>query len=111
MKIKNVEPTYTGGWIYIFLGELNDGTFFIAESDNYDVRIVDCDPSPTFWDSDGGASYPEWQEEHLVRDLDVPDKYNFCLKMFKWIKKHNPIGNYSPSDIDMHIAFVKQELS
>jgi len=112
MRIKSVTPEYTGGGIYVFLGAFTDGTFFIADSDNYDVRIVNENPEPTFWDDDGtGAAFPEWQNNHLVKDLDIPEKYSFMLKALKWIKKHRPQGNYIVEDIDFHISSVKMELS
>ena len=35
MKIKSVTPDYTGGGVYIFLGELDNGQYFMSEDVMY----------------------------------------------------------------------------
>ena len=67
-KVVAAEASYTGGGIYVFLGELSDGTYFIADYPYFDLRIVNEDPRPTYWDDDAdtSAGYVPWQEAHLM---------------------------------------------
>ena len=56
--IKSANAVYTGGGIWVFYGELEDGNFFLTDNDGY-VALVDSDPS----DFDESLYY-DWQEEH-----------------------------------------------
>lgn len=118
-KFISVNPEYTGGGIYVFTGELADGNFFMADTANYDVRIVNASPvipadmsDEEVWekygisrDEDAWASV-EWQEEHLVEDL-VPDEaVKFFKGMLKWVEDNDPSGNYLGADMD----YFKEEL-
>lgn len=118
-KFISVNPEYTGGGIYVFTGELADGNFFMADTANYDVRIVNANPvipadmsDEEVWekygisrDEDAWASV-EWQEEHLVEDL-VPDEaVKFLKGMLKWVEDNDPSGNYLGADMD----YFKEEL-
>lgn len=93
---EKVEPTYTGGGIYIFTGRLDNGNYFIADGDNFWVRLVNADPHEN-WDESG---YEEWQVEHLVRDLCSPDDLEFMKSMINWIRMNRPDGNYDMHDMD-----------
>lgn len=99
-----VEPIYTGGGIYIFTGELTDGTFFMAESSVFDVRILNDDPSRVTWENAMFKEYTmdsvEWQEEHLVKDLEPSEAKAFHLGMLTWVQRNAPSGNYNMGDID-----------
>ena len=101
-KVVAAEASYTGGGIYVFLGELSDGTYFIADYPYFDLRIVNEDPRPTYWDdfNEDGASYVPWQETHLIKDVPNDTTKNFFKDMFKWILKNNPEGNYNSGDIE-----------
>lgn len=96
------EAAYTGGGIYVFLGELSDGTYFIADYPYFDLRIVNEDPRPTFWndDADTSAGYVPWQEAHLIKDVPNDTTKKFFKDMFKWILKNDPEGNYNSGDIE-----------
>lgn len=49
-NIKDVESEYTGGGIWCFTGQLSDGTYFLFDSDNFDLRLVNERPDPeTCW--------------------------------------------------------------
>lgn len=119
-KFVSVDPEYTGGGIYVFTGELADGNFFMADTANYDVRIVNEDPNipddmpdDEAWekygvtrDEDAWASV-EWQEEHLVKDLTPNEAVEFLKKMFKWVKDNKPNGNYLVDELDYFIEDVE----
>ena len=102
-----VEPIYTGGNIYVFRGELSDGTWFIADDSYYDVRIVNADvfgPDESFED----CWYADWQEEHLVRDLDEKEKRQFFKEMINWILENEPEGNYSSGDMENILYYINR---
>lgn len=107
----SVEPEYTGGGIYVFTGELTDGNFFMADTANYDVRVLNADPNePTGMDALGiterNIDSVEWQEEHLVKDLNPDEAVEFFKEMLKWVEDNDPSGNYLGSDMD----YFKEEL-
>ena len=100
-KIVDANATYTGGGWYVFLGEFSDGTYFIADYPYFDLRIVNEDPRPTFWDDDAdtSAGFVPWQEAHLIKDVNCNTTEKFFNDMFTWILKNKPDGNYDPNDI------------
>ena len=108
MKIKSVEPIYTGGNIYVFMGAVDDN-FFLASSCDYDVRIIDEDPrNHTSEERFGFEEWAsaEWQEEHIVKDLEPSEAVEFFLTMLLWIKNNEPDGNYMMSDM----TYFEEEL-
>lgn len=110
-RFVSVEPEYTGGGIYLFTGRLADGNFFMADTANYDVRVLTEDPNePTGMDALGiterNIDSVEWQEEHLVKDLTPDEAVEFFKEMLKWVEDNNPSGNYLGSDMD----YFKEEL-
>ena len=74
--IKDVKSVYTGGNIWLFYGVLDDGTYFLVD-DFGAVRITDDK-----WDDFDRSLFNEWQEEHLVRDIeDEDERIAFCNEM------------------------------
>lgn len=113
MKIKSVYPCYTGGNIYCFTGALEDGTFFLASNDMYDVTIIDTDPLKADWNNEVWQS--EWQEEHLIQylpDCTSKDKtgIKFFIDLLKWVIAHKPNGNYQMSDMESILTDCKTYL-
>ena len=109
-RIKDVTPIYTGGNIYIYWGEFADGTFFIADTPDWDLRIVDADPRLTKnafgeWEAD----YSDWQENHLIKDIPDHDTQSFYNNMFQWILDNHPEGNYSEGDMEDLMAANNNE--
>lgn len=105
LNFKIVTPIYTGGGIYCFYGKVND-VYFIA-SDQGDVRLVDVIP---FDAVDGEMWYAEWQEEHLIRDIETNEEYkSFFLHMLDWIIKNKPEGNYLMEDMNDLLTFINKE--
>lgn len=110
-KFVSVEPEYTGGGIYVFTGKLADGNFFMADTANYDVRVLNANPDePTGMDALGiterNIDSVEWQEEHLVEDLTPDEAVAFFKDMLKWVDENKPDGNYMIDDFD----YFKEEL-
>lgn len=110
-KFVSVQPDYTGGGIYLFTGRLADGNYFMADTANYDVRILTEDPNePTGMDAlaipERNIDSVEWQEEHLVRDLTPDEAVAFFKEMLKWVEDNKPFGNYINPDMDL----IKEEL-
>ena len=94
MKIVKCEPIYSGGGIYIFFGQLDDGNFFIADNDNYDVTVIDADP---WWPEEPLTA--NWQSDHLVNYLSEDVALLFFGYMIDWIEWHKPDGNYQLSEL------------
>lgn len=95
LKIKNADYAYTGGGIYLFIGELENGRYFLLDGDMFDTRILNESVS---WDNDECFN-AEWQENHLIEDLNTEkDGAWFCNEVIKWIKKHG--SNYYDPYLD-----------
>lgn len=104
-NIESVIPNYTGGGIYTYIGKLSDGNYFMAEDSIFDktnpifsIRIVNENPDEVGEDS----WYPEWQEEHLVKDVVETDNEakEFTKQILQWIITNKPEGNYDISDME-----------
>lgn len=109
LNIESVIPNYTGGNIYNYTGKLSDGNYFMAaddwfEGDYFDIRIVNENPDKVGEDS----WYPEWQEEHLVRDIQSENEaQKFTKQILNWIIKNKPEGNYDISDMENMLKCIK----
>lgn len=74
--IKDVKAVYTGGGIWLFYGTLNNGMYYLVDDDGA-VRITDAP-----WDDLDTTLYAEWQDEHLVKDIeDETERVMFCNEM------------------------------
>lgn len=64
MKALHGTAIYTGGGIYVLIGELDNGQFFFG--DNWCCDIFDADTREIGEDDFLNCCYPEWQEQHIV---------------------------------------------
>ena len=96
-NFKNVKAEYTGGGIYIFLGEFADGKFFLT--DDYGATLI-LDEDPADFDE---SLYPEWQEKHLIEELMGPARLSFLNDMLDTLKASNP-DNITDLEIDRYKA-------
>ena len=96
--IKDVRPVYTGGNCWNLDGTLTDGTFFVASDMDYDVAIINTDPTPARHSKDG--LYCGWEEEHLIRWMDEEEGYNFFLALIAWCKANLPADSTFLCDSD-----------
>ena len=105
VEIEDVSPCYTGGGIYVFYGALSDGTYFMAEDCGLAVEILDEDPREDL----DLSSYVDWQEEHLLLELNVNQLEPFFRSMLDWIIRNEPndaFCNYCMNDMKADLAAI-----
>lgn len=87
---ENVTPIYTGGNIYIYLGKIKNGSFFIACDCNDTIREIDTDPLKADFMEEIGQE--EWEQAHLVKDWnnETAETTRFFISMLSWIIRHKP---------------------
>lgn len=111
-KFKSANGDYSGGGITIFYGELADGTYFYADDANYDVTIVDLDPSVehdgTEYDGVMLGDDWGWIEDHAVKFLDTEKEGpDFWLSLYDYCKKSNSdVSKWY--DFENHIAEINE---
>ena len=92
--IKTATADYTGGGIYIYYGELENGLYFrTADMWEY-IAICDADTSTE------EADYTEFYEEHEVSDICGCDYENLFNEIILWILHNTPEGNYSIDELE-----------
>jgi hypothetical protein len=86
--IKEAEAIYTGGNIWVFTGTTQEeGVYFLTSDDGWTL-LLNANPSEDFEES----GYPEWQQAHLIRELEGEELGRFNRRMLKILK------NYSHND-------------
>ena len=93
-EIKTATADYTGGGIYIYYGELENGLFFRTCDEWDSISICNSDTS------DENADYMDFYEVHQVTEL-VENEYKiFWDNMLNWILEKQPDGNYSNEELE-----------
>ena len=104
MKIKEANAEYTGGNIWLFYGELTDGNFFLT--DDYGWTLI-LNANPSNFDE---STYVEWQQEHLVKELEGNDRLEFCNQLLNWLSKHiDNCNGMTDSEIEAYRNYFKIE--
>lgn len=86
-NFKKVEPIYTGGGITVFLGELDNNRFFMADDSCFDVRIIDKTPYLEDGDTvNENAWYDDWQQKHLIEDLMPNENLSFFEDLLTYVR-------------------------
>ena len=85
VEFVDIEPIYTGGNIWCFQGALSDGTYFMASDFMDSFRILNEDPRDK-----EEAWYADWQEAHLVKDIDDDKTAPIFVELYKWLESHKP---------------------
>lgn len=98
MKIKYATAQYTGGGIYIYYGQLEDGSYFRGCDDWEWIEICDTDTSMD------AADYYEFYEEHRVCTLNGKEYETFWNEMLLWIIHNAPKGNYSVDELESRMV-------
>lgn len=93
-KIKTATACYTGGNLYIYYGELENGLYFRAYDDWDFIEICNADTSVE------DADYYEFYEQHSVQTIAGDDYKEFWNNMLLWILHNKPDGNYSKYDLE-----------
>ena len=88
MKIKTATAEYTGGNIYIYYGELENGLWFRTSDLWESIAICTNDTSGE------DADYCEFFEEYMVEELEGIQYKELWNEMLYWIINNNPKGNY-----------------
>ena len=95
--IKTANACYTGGGIYIYYGELENGNFFRTCDDWESVEFCDADTSTE------EADYYEFYEAHTIESIDGDAYISFWNDMLMWIINNKPDGNYSVVELERRI--------
>lgn len=100
-KINDATAVYTGGGIYIYYGQLEDGNYFRTWDDAECIEICDADTSVE------EADYNEFYDEHRVETL-IEDEFKvFWNKMIQWIIDNEPNGNYAVDELKERMEELK----
>lgn len=92
--IKNATAEYTGGGIYIYFGQLENGLYFRACDDWDFISICNSDTSAD------EAEYNEFYEEHETDSIDRYQFEEFFNTMILWIIHNAPKGNYNTDELE-----------
>lgn len=94
MKIKTATAIYTGGGIYIYYGQLENGNYFRTCDDWDSIEICSKDTSTD------EADYQEFYDKYTIDSL-TDDKYiTFWNEMLSYIIDNTPKGNYCLSELE-----------
>jgi hypothetical protein len=90
-RIQAAESWSTGGGIWSFGGQMDDGRYFLACDLEYDVMFTDADPR----DTDECFEY-EWQQEHKTSEMQSGsgEATEFFKDLGEWLKKNKPDCGY-----------------
>ena len=103
-KIIKATATYTGGGIYIYTGQLENGDYFMTNDDLISymayVEFFNADPYEEFED----ACNEIWQSEHHIGEYSDRKAYEFTKEILNWIIQQRPEGNYSVNEIESRLS-------
>ena len=86
---------YTGGNIFVVRGKLSDGSYFIAEDSNFDIRLVNANPlRARNWE------YADWQEKHLIKDLHGSERVNLFRDILNYCIESNRYEHWMTADLE-----------
>ena len=101
MKVTFANACCSGGGVYLYIGSLDNGLFFLASDDyvSFDISIVDTQP-----DFENGF-YNDFLGSHAVNffEGEADNERKLFLSVLKWILKNKPEGNYCKSDLEARL--------
>lgn len=92
--IKNATAIYTGGGIYIYYGQLEDGSYFRACDEWDSISICNADTSTD------EAEYAEFYNEHETESISGYDFAEHFNNIIHWILNNKPDGNYQAHELE-----------
>ncbi len=97
--ISKATAIYTGGGIYIYYGQLDNGDYFLRddESPRY-CMFLNSDPKDL-----NVSLYEEWQTKHKVGEYSGEEAIIFNKAVIKWIIENAPEGNYEVSELETRL--------
>ena len=97
-KIKTATACYTGGGIYIYYGQLENGLYFRTWDEDETIYICNTNTSTE------EADYNEFYEQHTVKELKGKTFNNFFNLMITHILEGGATfdewSNYSKSELE-----------
>lgn len=106
MKVIRANATYTGGNIYQYTGQFDNGNFFQTWTDYEDyIQELDADPEENWDDNDD----EEWQNGHMVTEHYGPEAIEILKEAMRYIIDNEPRGNYSVGEVEDALNSLKQE--
>lgn len=107
MKVIRANAEYTGGGIYIYTGQLDNGNYFQTSTGWEDyVQELDADPEEN-WDENSDEM---WQNEHLVEEHCGDEAMGILRQAMKYIIDNQPTGNYAVGEIEDNLLSLENEL-
>ena len=106
MKVIRANATYTGGNIYQYTGQFDNGNFFQTWTDYEDyIQELDADPEENWDDNDD----EERQNGHMVTEHYGLGATEIIKEAMKYIIDNKPRGNYSVGEVEDALNSLKQE--
>ncbi len=100
-SIERATATYTGGGIYIYTGQLDNGDYFMSNDSFVEyVEFFNADPYAEFEES----CSEEWQSRHHIGDYSGTDAERFYKEVLKWIIANKPEGNYQVYELETRLS-------
>lgn len=99
-NIKTATAIYTGGGIYIYYGQLENGLYFRACDDWDCISICNADTGNYNDDGSCDADYPEFYDEHEINTIYGYQFEEFFNDMILWIMHEKPDGNYNVDELE-----------
>lgn len=93
-EIKSATAEYTGGGIYVYYGQFNDGTWFKSSDCWESVEICNADTSTE------ESDYCEFYETHLIESIEGEAYKELFNKIIQWIIDNAPQGNYQAYELE-----------
>ena len=101
MEIVKATATYSGGGIYIYTGEVDDGSYFLTNDDFYVyVEFLNDDPYKNLDESLNEI----WQNAHHLGEYSGSQALEFYKKILRWIIENKPEGNYQVYEIEQRLS-------
>lgn len=106
MRVIYANATYTGGGIYQYTGQFDNGNYFQTWTDYEDyIQELDVNPEENWDDNDD----EEWQNEHMVAEHYGSEATEILMAAMLYIIAIIPVGNYSLGEIQDALDSIKQE--
>jgi hypothetical protein len=96
-EIKTATADYTGGGIYIFYGQLENGLYF-RTCDDWESIAICTEPTDT-----EEADYQEFFDDYMTEEITGSTYENLFSRVLWWILTFKPEGNYNSSDLEKRI--------
>lgn len=102
-KIKTATAEYTGGGIYIYYGQLENGLYFRANDGCDTIAICNEDTS------DENAEYEEFYIDYMIEELTGDEYVSFFNEMLFYIITYVKHGNFTVSDLAARVILSDTE--